>query len=136
MKSLYEVMPCSGQRRELLERAAVGQVGDGDVEAVVDDRLALALLVPAGERLGEGLAVPLDAEVDVARRAAERGGGLAGGDVVDRDGAAERHVEVGVRIDRAGEHELARGIDHEVGVLPERRSDPRDPLALDQTSAT
>ena len=61
-----------GQRRELLERAALVEVGDGDVEAVVDQRLAVRLRVPGLERLRERLALALDAEVDVAGRAAER----------------------------------------------------------------
>ena len=61
--------------RELLERPALLQVGDGDVEAVVDQRLPLALAVPDLEGLAEGLPLALDAEVDVRRRAAERGGG-------------------------------------------------------------
>ena len=76
--------------------------------------------------------VALDAEVDVARRAAERRGRLAGRDVVDRDGAAERHVEVRMRVDRAREHELAGGVDHPVGSDVERRADQRYPLALDE----
>ena len=125
-----------GQRRELLERAAVDEVGDRDVEPVVDDRLALALLVPAGERLGERLALTLDAEVDVARRAAERRGGLPRGDVVDRDGAPERHVEMRVRVDRARKHELAGGVDHLVGGDVERGSDQRDRSPSMKTSAT
>ena len=88
--------------------------------------------MPAGERLGERLALPLDAEVDVARGAAEGRRGLPGGDVVDRDRAPERHVEMRVRVDRAREHELAGGVDHPIGVDIERRSDQRDPLTLDE----
>ena len=104
MKSLYEVIPCSRQARELLERPALAQVGDRDVEAHVDDLLPLALAVPGVERLARTTARRLDAEVDVRRRPAERGRGLAGRDVVDRGRAAERHVEVRVRVDAAREH--------------------------------
>ena len=41
------------QARELLERAALAQVGDRHVEAHVDDLLALALRVPGVERVRE-----------------------------------------------------------------------------------
>ena len=88
--------------------APVGrEVGDGDVVAHVDQLLALGLRVPVVERLGEGLALALDAEVDVGGRAAERRRGLARLDVVDRDRAAERHVEVRVRVDAARQQVLA-----------------------------
>ena len=52
-------------------------------------------------------------------------------DVVDRDGAAERHVEMRVRVDRTRQHQLAGRIDDDVRVDVERRPDQRDPLALD-----
>ena len=102
------------------------------MEAHVDDRLAVALRVPVGERLGEGLPLPLDAEVDVARRAAERRGGVARRHVVDRRRAAERHVEVRVRVDETGEHELAGRVDHRVGGHVEGLADQGDPLAVDE----
>ena len=73
----------------------------------------------------------LDAEVDVARRAAERGGGLSRRDVVDRHRPAERHVEMRVRVDAAREDVLARGVDDPIGVDVERLADHRDPLAVD-----
>ena len=98
----------------------------------VDQLLAFGLGVPVGERLGEGLPGGLDAEVDVAGRAAERRRRLARLDVVDRDRAAEGHVEVGVRIDAARQHELAPGVDHTVGVVVERLADQRHPVALDE----
>ena len=107
--------PLVRERRQLLERATLAQIGDRDVEAVVDDRLPVALGVPGGERVGERLTRALDAEVDVARRAAERGRGLSGRDVVDRHRPAERHVEMRVRIDGTREHELPGRVDHRVG---------------------
>ena len=91
--------PLVGQRRELLERAAVLQVGDGDVVAHVDQLLALGLRLPVGERVAEARAGSLDAEVDVRGRAAAGRSALARLDVVDRRRAAERHVEMRVRID-------------------------------------
>ena len=104
-----------GQRRELLERAAVLQVGDRDVVAHVDHLLAVGLRLPVREGIGEARALRLDAEVDVAGGATPRGRPLARLDVVDRDRAAEGHVEVRVRIDRAREHVAPGRVDHRVG---------------------
>ena len=74
MNSLYERDPLVGQLGEVLERAAVVEVGDGDVEADVDHRLAAVdLLVVRLERLPERHPRSLDAEVDESRGAAERG---------------------------------------------------------------
>ena len=61
-----------GQTGELLESLGVAKVGDGDVEAVIDQRLAVRLCMPGLERFSERLSLPLDAEIDVARRAAAR----------------------------------------------------------------
>ena len=60
--------------------------------------------------------VRLDDEVDVARRAAERRGGLPRLDVVDRRRPAERHVEMRMRVDTAGKHVLPGCIDHSLGL--------------------
>ena len=94
------------QSRELFECPALMQVGDCDVEAVVDQRLAFALAVPDLEGLGEGLTFALDAEVDVRGRSAEGGGGLTRLEVVDRRLASPRHLEVRMRIDSARQHVL------------------------------
>ena len=50
-------------------------------------------------------------------RAAVGGGERAGLEVVARRRAAERHVEVRVRVDAAGEDVLAAGVDDPVGAL-------------------
>ena len=97
-----------GQRRELLERAAVLQVGDRHVVAHVDHLLAVGLRLPLVDRVGEGRALRLDDEVDVAGRPAERRRRLARLDVVDRHRAAERHVEVRVRVDAARQRRTCR----------------------------
>ncbi len=121
-----------GQPRELLERAALAQVCDRDVEAHVDDLLPLALSVPDVERLAERLARGLDAEVDVRRRPAERGRRLTGLDVVDRGRAAEGHVEMRMRVDAARQDVAPGGVDDAVGFDVERLADHRDPLSLDE----
>ena len=119
------------QARELLERPALAQVGHRDVEAHVDDLLPLALAVPGVERLGERAAGRLDAEVDVARRPTERRRRLPRGDVVDRGRAAERHVEMRVRVDAARQDVLARRVDDAIRVDVERLAEHRDALAVD-----
>ena len=132
MKSLYDVTPCSsGRRRELVEPLLAREIGDRDVEPVVDDRLALALAVPNLERLAERLPLALDAEVDVGGRAAERGRRLARLEVVDRRLAAPRHRKVRVRVDRAGNHVLPRRVDRAVRADVERFADRGDPFTLD-----
>ena len=103
-----------GKRRELLERAAVLQVGDRHVVAHVDHLLAFGLRLPLVDRVGEGRALRLDDEVDVAGRPAERGRRLSRLDVVDRHRAAERHVEVRVRVDAPRQHVLAARVDDAV----------------------
>ena len=57
------------------------------------------------------------------RRAAVRGGDRAGAKVVGRFGAAERQFHVRVRIDAAGNDELAGSVDHVVGFHFELRAD-------------
>ena len=121
-----------GQGGELLERPSVVQVGDRDVVAHVDHLLAVGLRLPVGEGVAEARALRLDAEVDVAGRAAEGGRRLARLDVVDRDRSAEGHVEMRVRVDAAGQHVLAGCVDHLVCWVVERFADQGDPLAVDE----
>jgi hypothetical protein len=122
--------PLVGQRRELLERSAVLQVGDRHVVAHVDHLFAVRLSAPVLDRGREGRALRLDDEVDVAGRSAERSRGLAGLDVVDRDRAPKGHVEMRVRVDSAGEDVLPGRVDHLVRLDVERLADERDALAL------
>src|SRR5205085_3219155 len=89
------------------------------------------LAAPFLDRVGERRALRLDDEIDVASRAAERGRGLAGLDVVDRDRAAEGHVQVRVRVDTAWQHVLPGRVDRPVGLHVERLADQRDALVLD-----
>ena len=119
------------QSRELLERPTLAQVGHRDVEAHVDDLLPLALAVPGVERVGERAARGLDAEVDVARRPAERRRRLPRGDVVDRGRPAERHVEMRVRVDAPRQDVLARRVDDAIRIDVERLAEHRDALAVD-----
>jgi hypothetical protein len=85
-----------GHARQLLKRPSLLEVGDRQVEADVDDRLrGLDLPVPGLERLGERLALGLDAEVDVTGRRRTRRD-RAGGSRRTRS-CPEGHVQVRVR---------------------------------------
>jgi hypothetical protein len=123
--------PLVGQRRELLERAALLEIGDGHVVAHVDHLLAARLAAPLLERLAERRSSRLDHEVDVGGRAAEGGRGLSRLDVVDRNRAAERHVEMRVGVDAAWEHVLTTRVDHPVRLLVQRLADQADRLVVD-----
>src|SRR5215211_4436446 len=118
---------------EVFERPTLLEVGDREVEADVDHRLgAFDLLVPRRERVREALPRLLQTEVDVARRAAEGGRDRPRGEVVAGDRPAERHLHVGVRVDRARDDVLAARVDHRVGLHVERLPDEGDPLVLDE----
>src|SRR5215210_3266008 len=118
---------------EVFECPAFLEVGDRQVEAYVDHRLgAFDLLVPRRQRIREALARLLEAEVDVARRAAEGGRGSPRGEVVAGDRPAERHLHVGVRVDRARDDVLAARVDDLVSLHVERLPDEGDPLVLDE----
>ncbi len=112
----------------------VGEVRDDHVEAVVDCGLAFRLFHPGVARLAQRLALVLDREVHDGRRAAVRGGDRAALEVVGRRRAAERHVEMRVRVDAARDHELARGVE-DAGVESGRGAggeDRGDRRALDE----
>ncbi len=117
----------------------VVQVGDDHVEAVVDRRLAVRLRPPRVERVTERLPAVLDREVDDGGRAAVRRGDRARLEVVGGRRAPERHVEVGVDVDPAGEDVLAlsfddtvRGLIPEGGQIPPRCDNRHDLVVLDQ----
>ena len=95
--------------------AGVGQVGDDHVQAVVDAGLALGLLPPGVERGAHLCSARLYGEVDDGGGAADGGGACAGEEVVGRRSATEGHVEVGVRVDAAGQKQQAGGIDNGAG---------------------
>ena len=90
---------------------AASALRDRHVEAVVDVRGALGPALPLLERRAQAARVHLQREVDDAGRAAGRRGLRAGVVVVDAPGAAERHREVRVVVDRARQHEAAGGVD-------------------------
>ena len=124
-------MPWSGSVASSSSEPPLAQVGDADVEADVDHRLAAVdLLVVVLERLGERRAGRLHAEVDEAGGAAERGGDGAGGEVVAGGGAAEEHLQVRVRVDGAREDVLPCGVDDLVRRNVQRLAEQRHGAVL------
>ena len=95
----------------------VGQVSDDAVKSVIGHRFRRRLLHPGIESGAQGLALVLDGEVDQRGGATEGGGASAGFKIVGAGGAAERHIEVGVNIDSAGEHILAGGVNQARGIF-------------------
>ena len=111
----------------------VVQVGDGDVEADVDHRLAAVDLLVVRRRApartsSPGAWMQKSTSVVVPPNAAAT---VAGREVVARRRAAEEHLDVRVRVDRARDHELAGGVDHLVGGDVEGLADQRDGPVLD-----
>ncbi len=72
------------------------------------------------------------AEVDDHRGAAGKRGGGAGIEIVGGEGAHEGHLHVRVRIDAAGHHVAAGGVDDMVGVVVEIGADGDDLVVLDE----
>jgi hypothetical protein len=79
----------------------VAQIRDGDVETVINDRLALCLLGPRVEGSGEGASGLLQGEVDEHGRTARSSRLGSRGPVVRGDGPPERHVHMSVGVDEA-----------------------------------
>ncbi len=113
--------------------AASAEIGDDHVQAVIDAGLAFGLFPPGVEGIAHAGAAGLDGEIDDAGGAAEGRGAGAGFEIVGAGGAAERHVEVGVAIDAAGEDVHAGGVDDFGGaVFRDARADFLDEFAFDE----
>ena len=95
----------------LLARVVV-EIGDSHVEAEVAEEVAFHAALPAFQCMPQALALCLKDEVDDGGGTAVQRGERAGLVVIAAEGAHEGHVQVYVRIDAAGQHELAFRIDH------------------------
>jgi hypothetical protein len=107
------------QGREVL----IGQIDDDLVEAPIHDGLALGATGPLLVGHAGVLPLVLHREVDDARRPADRGGDRPRLEVVRRHRPFQRRVEVRVRVDATGQHELAARVDDprvDVGERPDR----------------
>ena len=82
--------------------ARAAQIGDDHVQTVIDRGAALGFLPPGVERVAHARAAGLDGEIDERGGPAECSGASSGLEIVARGGAAERHVEMGMRVDAAG----------------------------------
>src|SRR4029077_13550009 len=97
--------------------------GDDHVEAVVDAGASLGFFPPGVEGVAHLRAFGLDGEVDDAGGPAHGCGSRAGFEIVGGGGAAEGHVEMGVRVDASGEDEHSGGVDYAVGGFVGKGSD-------------
>ena len=84
-------------------QAGFVQVGHDHVQAVIDGGLVFGLLPPDVERIAHLHAARLDGEIDQRGGAAECRRARAGFEIVAGSGAAERHVQMRVDIDAAGQ---------------------------------
>src|SRR4029077_3691499 len=87
------------------------------VKGVVRHGLVVRFLHPGIKGLAKSLPFILDSEVDEGGGAPEGGGNRAGLEIVGAGGAAEGHVQVGVNVDAAGDHEKSCGVDDAASVF-------------------
>ena len=95
----------------------VGKVGDDAVKSVIGHRFRRRFLHPGVEGGAQRLSFVLNGEVDQGRGAAESGGASAGFKVIGAGSAAKWHIQMGVDVDPAREHVLARRIDQACGIF-------------------
>ena len=93
----------------------IGQVGDGDMEAVVDNRFVLGVALPGRHGVAQGAAFALHRKIDVGGGTAKGRRAMAGEEIVGAAHAPPGHVEMGVDINAAGQYIKPRGVDHMVG---------------------
>ena len=121
--------------RHLVQLAAGARVpvGHCHVEAVVAGALAVRAPVPHVQRVVQRPAAVLGGKVDEHGRAAHEGGLRAGPEIIGCHRARHRHIQVGVPVDKAREHQAAR----RVNVLVARKADAHalDDAVFDQKVA-
>ncbi len=113
--------------------ARFGKIGDDHVQPVIDAGLRFRLLPPGVQRVAHLGAAGLDGEIDDGGGAADGRRARAGFEIVAGCCAAERHVEMRVRVDAAGKQQHAGGVQHFVaGLGRNSRTHFLDGLAFDQ----
>lgn len=95
----------------------IAQVRDDAVECVVGHGLALGFFHPGVEGVAQRLAFVLNGEIDQRGRTAKGRRARPGLEIVRAGRAAERHVQVRVHVDAAGDDDAARGVNEFCGVL-------------------
>ena len=107
----------------------VAKFRDDAVKGVVGHGLAVGFFHPGVERVAQGLALVLNREIDQRGRAAEGRGARAGLEIVGAGGAAERHIQMRVHVDPAGNDDAALGVENFRGVVDGEILADRDDLA-------
>ena len=132
MKSLKLATP-SRTMSSMSSRPASGKIGDDHVQPVIDAGLRFRLLPPGVQSVAHLGAAGLDGEIDDGGGAADGRRARSGFEIVARCRAAERHVEMRVRVDAAGQQQHAGGVQHLVaGLERNARAHFLDGLAFDQ----
>ena len=111
-------------------KARIGKIGDDAMEAVVGDSFRGCLLHPCVECGAQRLAFVLDREVDESGGTAECGCAGAGLEIIRARSAAERHVQVCVDVNPAGEDVFAGHIEDTPGVFARQAAADGDDLAV------
>ena len=83
-------------------QAGVGKIGDDHVQPIIDARLGFRLFPPGVQCVAHLGSARLDSEIDDGGGSADGRGAGSGFEIVARGCAAERHVEMRVRVDAAG----------------------------------
>ena len=91
---------------------ASAKIGDDAMKRVIANRFAGGFLHPGIESRSQRLTFVLDGEIDQRCRPAESCGARAGFEIIRARSPAERHVKMGMHVDSAGKHILARRIDN------------------------
>ena len=107
-------------------------VVDRHVEAVVAPGAPVGLLVPELQAVGERLALVGAGEIDDRGRSAVDGGETAAVKVVDGGRVRDVEVKVRVRVDKAGQKELARHVDGLRQRVGDAARDADDLLPVDE----
>ena len=100
------------------------------MERVVGHGFAIGLFHPRVEGMAQRLAFVLNREIDQRGRAAEGRGARAGLEIVGAGGAAERHVQMRMHVDAAGNDDAALGVENLGGVVDGKFLADRDDLAI------
>ena len=100
------------QRRQFLPEHLLRGIGDDQVKGIVDDRLGLGGGVVFGDDFAQGLAAMLRRKRDDSRRAAERRRHRRAVEIVGaHDPGRGFLLDMAMAVDRAGQNELAAGVD-------------------------
>ena len=114
-------------------QAGFGQIGDDHVQAIIDAGLRFRLFPPGVQRVAHPGAARLNGEIDDGGGAADGRRARSSFEIVARGCPAERHVQMRVRVDAAGQQQHARGVQHYMaGLRRDARADFFDDAVFHQ----